>query len=113
MTSSDRSVYLVVARASYPLAVVLLVGVFVTVDANPLLGGILLTTGGVLLVLRAGLMLTMRKDVLEPMAEREARGITARLGIRLHTTYGAVLSLAIGLGWTWIGIGIALERLQT
>lgn len=85
----------------------------ISVDANPVLGGILLATGGVLLVLRAVLMLTMRKAIREPMAEREARGVMARLGIRLHTTYGAVLTLAVGLGWTWIGIGIAVGRLQT
>lgn len=105
--------YFVVTRACYPLAIVLLAGVFISVDVNPVLGGVLLATGGILLVLRAVLMLTMRKAVLEPMAEREARGVMARLGIRLHTTYGAVLTLAVGLGWTWIGIGIAVGRLQT
>lgn len=107
MRFSGPGTYLNVARATYPVAVALLVGVFLTEDGDPVLAGILLTAGGLLLFLRGLLMLTMREAVLEPMAAREARGPLARLGIHYQTPYGAALSIAIGLGWAFIGVEMA------
>lgn len=109
MTSRNSNPYLALARVCFPTAVVLGVAGMATTDSHQDVAGVLLALAGGLFILRGLLMLTRREDVLEPLAELESRGITARTGVRFNTTYGSILLLFIGSIWAWIGIGDVLQ----
>ena len=109
MTSRNSNPYLTLARLSFPAAAVLSVAALAIKDSHHDVGGVLLALAGGLLILRGLLMLTRRKDVLEPLAELESRGIMARTGVRANTTYGSILLLFIGFIWAWIGVGDVLQ----
>ena len=99
---------LLVARLTMPLAVILF---FLAIALEQVWGQrsfLLLAPAGLLLLLRATLMLSAKDAVLKPLAEGEERGLAGRLGMRKEHAFGATMLVIIGAGWFVAGLVVGV-----
>jgi hypothetical protein len=54
-------------------------------------------------------MLMRRDTVLEPLARREQAKFWGKAGLTIEHPFGAVMLLAIGIGWMLFGLLYGLE----
>ncbi len=105
---SDDAVHLI-ARATLPTAVgCFLVALVISASTDHEWPWLLLSVGGLALVLRAGLMLTNAADTLDDLSARERNGVAGRLGFSMETQFGGLVFLIIGMGWLVGGISVAV-----
>jgi len=95
---------LTIARASLPLAVFMALCGTLAEGATDGKSLAVLAPAGALIVSRGVLMLSYRDAVLAPLAQREAKGIWGRTGLRIEHGFGAAMLLIIGTGWTVMGV---------
>ncbi len=99
----EHSLPLTAAKAAIPAALCLFFVSVLLSSTSSRVMGCFLAAAGVIIVVRCYLMLTYPDQVLEPLAERERRGIGGRVGLFRETSFGAVLLLVIGVGWAVCG----------
>ena len=95
---------LTVARASLPLAVLMALCGALAEGATDGKSLAVLVLAGALIVSRGVLMLSYPDAVLAPLAQREAKGIGGRTGLRTEHRLGAAMLLIIGTGWAIMGV---------